>query len=426
MKICVYSHARRFFSGFTAFTLVFIFSFSLFSGNVHAAYTEESFSEIIAVILDSWGISFRSSPDGDILSDLNSLTDEFLSDNQYIQDEFFRGIQVGVDKLGQLLIDNTTLGKVIQFANWLINKYNLENNSSINIRPSNNLNYAFVGDAYCLVLNDSNDEFFASYVKYSNLASGSASDLYLYLDGSYPAYLTLYSYNGYSRPAIYIPGGFSSITFINSANGSSTLRATNSSSSNSFVWPDGRYLNIPNFPLRQFDYIPTSVEIFGDFSITPISAPSSDPLYINTQTIDIPNPLVDDGLVISVPGVDWGSTLSDVLDLIERLLILYDDSQLGVLSILKTVEDIVDSLQNPVDIQESYTAIVPPLSESDYNIPIETSWLGFASPFVQNVDSLRFWHDVVYSFPAPIINIFIAFACFLFIYAFVRMGRDSH
>lgn len=422
----VNSHALRVFSLALAFALLFITVLPALNP-ARAAFTEDSFSEIMAVILDSWGISFRSSSDSDILEDLNTMTEEFIEDSGYLADEFFRPMQVGVDKLGQLLLDHTTLGRFIQFAQWLVNKYHLSDDSTVNIRGSSGMLY-YAGMP-CFML------------PYTQIVQREGRTDYLYIDitsSSSPVFVIfMYSSNGSHIYPIYFTQQITTVTVTSKQNvgynpSNPIIATTNTYTLNSYSSPWYYTTSTASFNASSwspaFPYVVSYIapaDWASIFSANP-NLPTSfgTPFYIDTRTIDIPEPEGDDGLVVSVPGVDWGATLTEVLDLIERLLILYDDSQLGVLSILRTVEDIIDALQNPVDIQESYAAIVPPVEE--FNIPVESSWLGFASPFVQNVNGLQFWHDMVYSFPAPVVNIFISFVCFILIYAFVRMGRDSH
>lgn len=419
---------------FLCFALAFIFICALIvpvsassRSNPPIGYQEgDTFADIIAVVLDSWGISF-SSDSGTLLDDIKSLLADFYSDIGSTASEFWATAKLGVNKLGQLLLDNTTVGKIIQFTNWLISEYNLSNNSSVPVYlgsflpkniPHNSSSVQLAGFiSHLLVIESVPFNIYASTTTNDNIVC-----VYWWSDTSHTSL-------GGRIFASLVPSSFS---VYNSESGNLAMRSISTPDPFGYYYQFSEYSNSPdNFNFwdsscNSFIYDSYEEAVRDIFFLLGAS-----PFYISTQLIDIPELAPDEGLIVTVPNSDWGNTLWDILDLIERLIGLYDNTQLEIISIVETLENIIANLQTDVSVNNIPGGVV--LDYNNYDVPIDSEWGTINEFFLQGVedddtlftpfDTLKF---IIFGLPEPLIAFFSVIVVFVVAYGFIRMGRDSH
>lgn len=374
----------------------------------------DSFRDIIAVVLDSWGISFSSN--NDTLSDsMDSYLQAFYADMDSLQDEFWSSAQLGVNKLGQLILDHTTVGKVIQFANWLISKYNLEDNMTVDLSDPSSY---YLND---IPLIPAKRIRFGNQFEYELVAS---YDTWFYLLWSGTAYtLCAFSLSSDNYVQMYYWGSVSSIYNLNQVDGSYYWRLITGFTAGYNPIPDVssyRFNQIPNYTNPSAYY-----GAFNELSVIPARS-----IIISTDVINIPDPDPSEGLLVTVPEAEWGMSLFEILDLIERLIGLYDNTQLEIVSIVETLETLLANLQTDVSVNNIPGGVV--LDYDEYDIPLENEWGLFDVFFNTGGDEItlfRPWQElrsILYGFPAPVLSFFALVVLFIVAYGFIRMGRDSH
>lgn len=389
----------------------------------------DSLTTLVLAILDSLGISFSSSsdtPSEDIYSFAQSQIEEFIEYENSNWEEFWRQAQVGVDKLGNLLLNHTTAGKIYQFANWLINKYHLDSNSTVDTSVSSASTYSLNGYPCFPVPTIFNSSGYSAGVSFSS-SSAPTYFFCIYTNSKHSSYSffpfskTSFSYN------FTLNWSVDSQSFTASAlSGSYYYNATNrfSLDLSKYSHPALEFI-LPYSTLSQLSNI---FSMGGD--VVSIS-PSPYQIIINTTTINIPTLDDDEGVSVSVPGSEWGMTISQILDLIAGLIRLYDNTQLEIVAIVDTLENIIANLQTEVSVNNIPGGVV--LDYDNYDVPLDTEWGIVDEFFLQGVqdddtlftplDTLKY---IIFGLPEPFIAFFSVIVIFTVAYGFIRMGRDSH
>lgn len=389
---------------FLCFVLAFIFCLFVlifpFSLSASAASTDDFLLLTIAT-LDSWGISFSSpsSSDVDVLSLFGTMFSDFLDFVGESSSSFWSGARAGVDKLGNILLDHTTVGKIISFYEWLTDAYDLKDNDRV---------YSGLPGGY--FLSDGSPIVFSS----------SRSNL----DGTFFQSNVSYSTS--------LGTVFTLITSANSVNFTSTAGANLVSSVPSVGNYMTRYTFIsPSEAVFEigFGTDTTINRYFVNLDVSSILGPpssSSDGLFIDTLIINVPSISSDDGIVLTVPGADWGDTFGDILDLIESLIALYDSTQLDVLSIIESIANIVSALITPVSVDNIPGGIV--MDYDNYDVPLDVVWDDVDSFYSSDYSGPIFLilKDLIFGLPSPFVTFFSVTVIFVVAYGFIRMGRDSH
>lgn len=428
------------------FALAFIFTFLLLLLPVSAeGYSDiypdtigwkdgDSLISLVLAILDSLGISFSSSsdtPSEDIYSFAQSQIEEFIEYENSNWEEFWRQAQVGVDKLGNLLLNHTTAGKIYQFASWLINEYNLSNNSTTTI-TSSSFNPDFVFPSGPVLLSSNPIIAYSSGTTSLMAVSSSSSPILLFTTmlpsdrQDFPYYYTAIS----CSPIANLP-----VTYIRQYYGESQtfnyiLRFYDEST--------GLYYS-PG-PGVEPDAWPSDVDILVPLQdslnsgLTLCSYIFSGSLYsvnVTLGEVNIPTIPPDSGLTVTVPGSEWGMTISQILDLIAGLIRLYDNTQLEIVAIVDTLENIIANLQTEVSVNNIPGGVV--LDYDNYDVPLDSEWQIVDEFFLQGVqdddtlftplDTLKY---IIFGLPEPFIAFFSVIVIFTVAYGFIRMGRDSH
>lgn len=365
----------------------------------------DTFRDIMLVVLDSWGISFsKSDPDDEksILEYSDELMQQFYDANHTTQELFWDLVQYGASETGDIILDFLGVNKIRQFANWLIDKFSLQDNSSVSTGLPSGY-YLIDGTPVNIYLNDGyvNQPSFSSGVLYtltngtsfilvSDFSSGQA---YFNL---YKGNTLVYSESQYTGSNPYLRYWFTIVSGTN----------------NLFL----------QFPSQRKSLSPYTVDtFFGNMT----SFPS---LVINTQIINVPsedlNP--DDGLQIEVPGTNWGDSIFTILNIIERLIGLYDSTQLNINSVIELISTLLQGLQKSVSVENIPGAVV--LDYDEYDIPLETEWSLVEGFFSEETEGSPFstLTTILYAFPEPFVLFFSVIVVFVVAYGFIRLGRDSH
>lgn len=423
------------------FALAFIFIFLLLLLPVSAeGYSDiypdtigwkdgDSLTTLVLAILDSLGISFSSSsdtPSEDIYSFAQSQIEEFIEYENSNWEEFWRQAQVGVDKLGNLLLNHTTAGKIYQFANWLIGKYNLENNSSVDTTASSVATYSLNGYPCFPVPTIFNSSGLSAGISFSN-SSAPTYFFCVFIDAQH----TTFGMFPFSKAP------FSYSYTLNWGESSSTRQA--SALAGNFYYSQFQYitLSLRNYshpseelilPYSSLSQLNSILSLGGDVVS---NSPAPYQIVINTTTVNIPTLEPDEGISLTIPGSEWGMTVSQILDLIAGLIRLYDNTQLEIIAIVDTLENIISNLQTEVSVNNIPGGVV--LDYDNYDVPLDAEW-GIVDEFflqgVQDDDTLFTPLDtlksIIFGLPEPFIAFFSVIVIFTVAYGFIRMGRDSH
>lgn len=404
---------------FLCFVLAFIFCLFVlifpFSLSASAASTDDFLLLTIAT-LDSWGISFsNASNDVDVLSLFETMFTDFLDVVGESASSFWSGAQVGIDKLGRILLDNTTAGRIYQFAKWLVDEYNLSNNSSVN-----------TSNADLFYLNGL-PVFLLPYVTPNLQGTGTIAVMNNTFSPAYVAFQYVSNNSTIVRAIVFAKTNQNFTYYISGlGNGQVANKSRNgwmysdnyTASLTSYPWVDSSLVIAPDS--SDFNAINT---LFSSDYILSSSAPS---LVIDTSIISIPEIAPDDGVVLTVPGADWGDTFGDILDLIESLIALYDSTQLDVLSIIESIANIVSALITPVSVDNIPGGIV--MDYDNYDVPLDVVWDDVDSFYSSDYSGPIFLilKDLIFGLPSPLITFFSVTVIFVVAYGFIRMGRDSH
>lgn len=348
---------------------------------------------------------------------------------------------------------------IVKFANWLVDKFDLMNNSTVSVNPfisfpripfysniSPSDNYSdFRSHALEIGYNSVSRNGWMSinpFVSINGHPDLSISDIDFYIFG---LFLPNHSYGSFVVvPDISYLG--SSLTFSPSSV-TYLLHYTNSYNMTTpglpFIYnSDFGYYVYNNYSQFTLNSINPLIPVYSslDLGLQALSdylnsTPSS--LVINTTTINIPDPDSGDGLLVTVPGAEWGDTLIEVLDLIERLIGLYDNTQLEIISIVDTLEHLLQNLQSTVSVDNIPGGVV--LDYDNYDIPLEHEW-GILDQFYGSniageeplyrpfriLKSLIWGDSFTGGLPEPVLLFAGAVVVFIVGYGFIRMGRDSH
>lgn len=386
----------------------------------------DTFRDILLAVLDSWGISFSKSDPSDetsILELSDQLMQEFYDANETTQQLFWDLVKFGASETGDIILDFLGVNKIRQFANWLKDKFSLTDNSSVDISVGNSSIYVLSdGNSSVNVrvlpavwYNENLDERMIvsniSPVYYYAISAGNTVTLIMLSDSPF----TITSLpNGASHTAVYSNSYYSS-----DSNGLYVI-----------------YLDVFNlyFPSEiLYDNSSRPVVPSPPWIITPIGSSSSLNLVINTDVLDIPSEDMDpdDGLQIQIPGTNWGDSIYTILDLFERLIGLYDNTQLEIVSIVETLEYLIDNLQRSVTVENIPGAVT--LDYDDYDIPLETEW-----SLIDDFYGLEYSEDdtlftpfdtlksLIFGLPEPLLLFLSVMIVWIVAYGFIRMGRDSH
>lgn len=401
----------------------------------------DSFRDIMLVVLDSWGISF-SDPSGDsILLDLfDSLFEEFLDvTNQYAY-EFWDDVKYGANEFGNLILDFTGVNAIRQFANWLVDRFSLVDNNLVSATlPSISSPEGLQGFVYnegsviaygsgnrypILKKNNGWAFFFIGRNAGGNSIGGNWDVIYSFSDVSYDNALFYSS----SNQAI----GSKTFQF----DGKTFYGYGMASNSQYGGLVTENVQNIPVFYDIQF-FTPNGGDnlqaIASVLNIYWQDVPDDPVINIITRDIDIPSADFDpdDGLKIEIPGTNWGDSIFSILDLIERLIGLYDNTQLEIVSIVDTLETLIANLQRSVTVENIPGAVT--LDYDEYDIPLESEW-GLIDDFY----GLEFSEDdtlftpfdtlksLIFGLPEPLLLFLSVIIVWIVAYGFIRMGRDSH
>lgn len=388
----------------------------------------DTFRDVLLATLDAWGISFsRTDPSDnkDILQFADELMEEFYEDNQTTQDLFWESVKYGVNQTGDIILDFLGVNKIRQFANWLIDKFSLTDSSSTPTFAPPSSFIQLDGVSFPIAPNQ-------TIINGNNwIPSNEARPLiqpYVIPAGSYTFD------NG--RGTFVVTSNSLNITYDGvSSTGQSANNvlfafyerpAAPSRVSLVAVW---QYVS--NYPF----YIPQSASDINStkacyylFDNIVSSTPSSS-IVINTTVIDIPSDndiSPNDGIKIEVPGTNWGDSLPTILDIIERLIGLYDSTQLNVNTVIELLTTLLKDLITPTTVENIPGGVV--LDYDDYDIPLETEW-DLVTGFFDNqleLNPFSTLSDIIYGFPQPLILFFSVIIIFVVAYGFIRMGRDSH
>lgn len=401
----------------------------------------DTFRDIMLVVLDSWGINFSktASDDTSILELNDRLMDQFFEENQILQDTFWDFVKYGVDETGNLILDFLGVNKIRQFANWLKDKFSLSDDSSVVVPVINSR------------------ENFLPYVNpitFDNVVSGDYSlwKAFVYPSGASSDGLYLATNNPSTRVACIVwthyesnyvsgllyasdsPAIFYDANEFNNPNKIVNLHNLNGyfdsnyglyMASHTYPFPSGSSFVAPVWDSSCDSLVVSSyseainlaLSLFGSSSIT-----------INTRSIDIPSEDLspDDGYKIEIPGTNWGDSFWDILNLIERMIELYDDTQLNVNTVLELLNTLLQTLVTPTTIENIPGAVV--LDYDEYDIPLETEWSLVDGFFSEETEGSPFstLTTILYGLPEPFIIFFSVIIVFVVAYGFIRLGRDSH
>lgn len=424
------------------FALAFIFTFLLLMLPVSAeGYSDiypdtigwkdgDSLITLVLSVLDSLGISFSSDGNSqDIYAFTQDCLERYIEEENQAWDEFWRLAQVGVDKLGNLLLNHTTAGKIYQFASWLINEYNLSSNSTTQL-TSFNEDYIFPSGPIFLSSTPSVAYSYGDVV----LMSVSSSDFPVLAftmawphveDPSQPFYTVVACspvsgfYSEYFRTASGVENTF--IWPLDSYDSSSGLYYSPGPGVTPSQWPAGFSTLIPFFDSLESGLSVCRSIISGSFYS----------VNVTLGDVNIPSLPPDSGLTVTVPGSEWGMTISQILDLIAGLIRLYDNTQLEIVAIVDTLENIIANLQTEVSVNNIPGGVV--LDYDNYDVPLDSEWQIVDEFFLQGVqdddtlftplDTLKY---IIFGLPEPFIAFFSVIVIFTVAYGFIRMGRDSH
>lgn len=381
----------------------------------------DTFRDILLAVLDSWGISFSKadpSDDTSILELSDQLMQEFYDANETTQELFWDLVQYGASETGNIILDFLGVNKIRQFANWLKDKFSLSDNSSLDISVGNSSIYVLsdgISSVNVRVLpavwyNENLDERMIvsniSPVYYYAISAGNTATLIMLSDSPF----TITSLpNGASHTAVYTSSYYSS-----DSNGLYV------------IYLDTFNLYFPSEIL--YDNSSRPVVPSTPWTVTPIGSSSSLNLVINTDVLDIPSEDMDpdDGLQIEVPGTNWGDSIYTILNIIERLIGLYDSTQLNINTVIDLISTLLQGLQKSVSVENIPGAVI--LDYDDYDIPLETEWSLVDGFFSEETEGSPFsaLTTIIYGFPEPFVLFFSVIVVFVVAYGFIRMGRDSH
>lgn len=412
----------------------------------------DTFRDILLAVLDSWGISFSksdSSDDTSILEYSDQLMQQFYDANQTTQELFWDAVKFGASETGNIILDFLGVNKIRQFANWLIDKFSLTDNSSFivssdlfvdydpSISPSNVPSFSVVSQSstYYHLLNYNNalnyiltnrpgitlsavvsPDLVSEYFIWSIPAPSSFFHAVAVRYGSnavYPVTIDVSSFPSLTS----LPSDVSDIPYDNCFYFDPYL--------NSYLWFT-RGNGYQSLASSSGIFYSTSLSRVYDF-LSPIN------LTIVTQVIDVPSEDIDpdDGLQIEVPGTNWGDSIYTILDIIERLIGLYDSTQLNINSVIDLISTLLQGLQSSVIVENIPGAVT--LDYDEYDIPLETEWAlidDFYGLEYSEDDTLFTPFDtlksLIFGLPEPLLLFLSVMIVWIVAYGFIRMGRDSH
>lgn len=385
----------------------------------------DTFRDILLAVLDGWGISFsRSDPDDEtsILEYSDQLMQQFYDANQTTQELFWDAVKFGASETGNIILDFLGVTKLMQFGEWLVDRFDLVNNSSTSEVLSQTY---YIGSVPLVQLPNSN-----SYYKGYRLTFGSSS--------SFPVYIMparVKSGNSTGNVAIVFSKSYVSGSLISVYDSSNTrvyqASMRYSDSSISFAYANTLY----DFFFSDID--PSTAPYYSSYSAlesflisNPISIqPTYSNFVINTTVINIPSEndiSPDEGLQIEVPGTNWGDSIYTILNIIERLIGLYDSTQLNINTVIDLISTLLQGLQKSVSVENIPGAVV--LDYDEYDIPLETEWSLVDGFFSEETEGSPFstLTTILYGFPEPFVIFFSVIVVFVVAYGFIRLGRDSH
>ncbi len=400
--------------------------------NEPVGYKEgDTFRDIVLAVLDSWGISFTkdSSDTKSILEYSDELMEEFYEDNQTTQELFWEAVKYGVNSTGDLILDFLGVNKIRQFANWLIDKFSLTDSSSTPTYTPASSFVQFDGVSYPIV---PYDMLIDNGARKRNGVLLPQIQSYLIPYGSYTfdnglGILSL-SGNRYSC-------SYSGVTPPVSLDG--TLGSTNNVFAFGYRYSVPSELTILTFSSSYPNNFPSVITglalnpsnpFYYLFDNVVSSTPSSS-IVINTTVINIPSDndiSPTDGIKIEIPGTNWGDSLPAILDIIERLIGLYDSTQLNVNTVIELLTTLLKDLITPTTVENIPGGVT--LDYDDYDIPLEDEWdivTGFFDSELEN-NPFSTLSGIIYGFPQPFVIFFSVVIVFVVAYGFIRMGRDSH
>lgn len=120
--------------------ILFMATFTPFAQSANAvAIVDDAVIAIIIAGLAAVGITFATTGSFDTLTEyVRNLIDEFCEDNSISTSQFLNGTQSGTNKLGQILINNRFVIAISTFAEWILAKFNVSDNSVTTIETQGN------------------------------------------------------------------------------------------------------------------------------------------------------------------------------------------------------------------------------------------------------------------------------------------------
>lgn len=291
------------------FALVILLAFCpLLQLRAHAA----SFEDIVMIIwsaMQGCGIKLYGAVN-DTISFLSNEVSEFISSTNQTISNAISGFRYSVNNLGEFIINNSFLGFVNDFIQWFQNKYNLSNNSDVQLTNSfTSLNGL---TSYSLPMRIVNQTVFAEWTVY--IVTGPA--FCIWYEDSYNASSASLSF--WSNTECTVLKTYGS----NNNQWTSTYQLTETAANGIYWARDRTSYAKTGYGLDVFD-IYLWDDVHEAYTSLPVIEPGEPAIYAVTTTIVAPEYNADfvfgDGAVINIGG-DWGDTIYDLFDHIRRLI----------------------------------------------------------------------------------------------------------
>lgn len=297
----------------------FIFVGSPFGQSAKAiAGVDDAIIAIIIAALAAMGMTFVvSSSYGSLEAYVSDLIEEYAEFRNMTPQQLFKGVNVGSNKVGQLLLNNRFVVVIEGFAIWLISKFSIQDNSVTVLQaPGSTL------DGYDVYLTP-------VVVRLYNPTANESHTEYVVIDSSDPCYIAFgqtaadrVEVLAFAESALTVrrnqvgPTGNSQVVYEVTLARDGIPSATYPVTAYYYAGIIPYELNTSNFDITPYQVYPYSQIRNAVRTATGVESTDT-ALEIHSGTIELPSDNADyttgDGAILDVDG-DWGATYTDLTD----------------------------------------------------------------------------------------------------------------
>lgn len=380
------------------------------------AVIDDAIVGIIIVALAAIGITFVTTGAFSSSTEyVRSLMDEFATSQNTTVYEQLRSAQVGTNKLGQLLLNNRFVVYISTFAEWLKLKFNLTNNSDLEVVSAGaSINGLTTYETpFQFQYNNQSYEIYTTNVPSFALVQYQSTTTRMVVIVSTYEFTTTTLIRVQSNGQVYTSTfERNSGNKINSASGEVYYWDSTAAVRNDMGYPSNFPFD-PSYPAQEW-----KDALAGTGSI--VTNPDS--ISIVTGTIEIPldddNYTDGDGAVIDLDA-PWGTAYDDITD--DVIPEAFSESEVGTASIeYVQEEEVTEQVEETQETTNLPAGTIPygPDQLPEFNLPTiwhyVAQWIADASVAMASVIS------VMTMLPNPYVNLFYATICLVIIFGLIK------